>query len=79
MNGQQVGALVAGGDAGGPPYQRVAFGTAREGDDHPLTPHPRVLLGAVATELVVDLAHAPKATRSALTPPIGNRYLLANR
>ena len=63
MHGEQVGAGVAGGDAGGPADQGVAFGAAGQRDDDALAGLPGggdVVVGAVAVELFVDLAGQPE-------------------
>ena len=63
VDGEQVGALGAGGDAGGPADQGVALGAAGQRDDDPLPRLPGAgdaVVGAVAVELLVDPVGQPQ-------------------
>jgi hypothetical protein len=63
MDSEQVGALGPSGDAGGAADQRVTFGAAGQRDHHPLAGLPGTgdaMVGAVAFQLLVDLASDPQ-------------------
>jgi hypothetical protein len=56
VDGEQVGALGSGGNAGGAVEEGVAFDAAGERDDDPFPGCVDVMVGAVGAELIATLA-----------------------
>ena len=82
VHGEQVGALGAGGDPGGPADQRVALGAAGQRDDDALAGLPGgrdVVLGAVPVELLVDLVGEPEQRQLAQRGEVADPEVVAER